>query len=63
VTLSFEMQDVVFGICKYQGQQTVLNNRMYSGLKYQNLKIKIHRIIFLLVALYGCETWSVTLRE
>ena len=29
----------------------------------ENLKIKIHRIIILPVALYGCETWSLTLRE
>jgi hypothetical protein len=27
------------------------------------LKIKIYRIILLPVALYGCETWSPTLRE
>jgi hypothetical protein len=29
----------------------------------KNLKIKIYRIIILLVVLYGCETWSQTLRE
>jgi len=29
----------------------------------KNLKIKIQRTIILLVALYGCETWSLTLRE
>jgi hypothetical protein len=28
-----------------------------------NLKIKIYRTIILLVVLYGCETWSLTLRE
>ena len=27
------------------------------------LKIKIYRTIILLVVLYGCETWSLTLRE
>jgi len=27
------------------------------------LKIKIYRTIILLLALYGCETWSLTLRE
>jgi len=32
-------------------------------LLYKNLKIKIHRIIILLVVLYGCETWSLTLRK
>jgi hypothetical protein len=34
-----------------------------SGLLYKNVKIKIHRTIILPVVLYGCETWSLTLRE
>jgi hypothetical protein len=29
----------------------------------KNTKIKIYRIIILPVVLYGCETWSLTLRE
>jgi hypothetical protein len=29
----------------------------------KNVKIKIYRTITLLVVLYGCETWSLTLRE
>ena len=29
----------------------------------KKLKIKIYRIIILPVVLYGCETWSLTLRE
>jgi len=29
----------------------------------KNLKIKIYRTITLPVVLYGCETWSLTLRE
>jgi hypothetical protein len=29
----------------------------------KNLKIKIYRNIILLVVLFGCETWSLTLRE
>jgi len=29
----------------------------------KNIKIKIHRTIILFFALYGCETWSLTLRE
>jgi len=32
-------------------------------LQSKNLKIKIYRIIILPVVLYGCETWSLTLRE
>ena len=30
---------------------------------FKNLKIKIYRTIILPVVLYGCETWSLTLRE
>ena len=33
------------------------------SLAPKNLKIKIYRTIILPVVLYGCETWSVTLRE
>jgi len=29
----------------------------------KNLKIKIYKTIISLVVLYGCETWSLTLRE
>jgi hypothetical protein len=29
----------------------------------KNLKIKIYRSTILPVVLYGCETWSLTLRE
>jgi hypothetical protein len=29
----------------------------------KNLKIKIYKIVFFPVVLYGCETWSLTLRE
>ena len=29
----------------------------------KNIKIKIYRTIILPVVLYGCETWSLTLRE
>jgi hypothetical protein len=32
-------------------------------LSSKNLKIKIYRTIILPVVLYGCETWSLTLRE
>jgi len=32
-------------------------------LLFSNLKIKIYRNIILPVVLYGCETWSLTLRE
>jgi hypothetical protein len=33
-------------------------------VSYQkNLKIKIYKTVILPVLLYGCETWSLTLRE
>jgi hypothetical protein len=38
---------------------SLLSSRCCLG----NLKVKIHRTIILPVVLYGCETWSLTLRE
>jgi hypothetical protein len=32
-------------------------------LPSKNTKISVYRTIVLLVVLYGCETWSLTLRE
>jgi hypothetical protein len=34
-----------------------------SRLISKNLKIKIYKTVILPVILYGCETWSLTLRE
>jgi hypothetical protein len=34
-----------------------------SSLLSKKLKIKIYRTIILPIVLYGCETWSLTLRE
>jgi hypothetical protein len=34
-----------------------------SRLLSKNLKIRIYKTILLPVVLYGCETWSLTLRE
>jgi len=34
-----------------------------SSLLSKNLKIEIYKTIILPVVLYGCETWSLTLRE
>jgi len=33
------------------------------SLLSKNIKIKIYRTVILPVVLYGCETWSLTLRE
>jgi len=40
-----------------------LQNRLSSRLLSKNLKIKIYRTIILPIVLYGCVTWSLTLRE
>ena len=40
-----------------------MQNLLSSRLLSKNLKIKIYRTIILHVILYGCETWSLTLRE
>ena len=40
-----------------------VENLLSSSLLSKKLKIKIYRTIILPVVLYGCETWSLTLRE
>ena len=39
-----------------------VQNLLSSSFLSKNLKIKIYRTIILPVVLYGCETWSLTLR-
>jgi hypothetical protein len=43
----------------YYSAQNLLSSRLIS----KNLKIKIYKTVILPVVLYGCETWSLTLRE
>jgi hypothetical protein len=43
----------------YHSVQSLLSSRLLS----KNLKIRIYKTIILPVVLYGCETWSLTLRE
>ena len=43
----------------YHSMQNLLSSRLLS----KNLKIQIYRNIILPIVLYGCETWSLTLRE
>jgi hypothetical protein len=43
----------------YHSVQSLLSSRLLS----RNVKVKIHKIIIRPVVLYGCETWSLTLRE
>jgi len=40
-----------------------VRNVLSSSLLHKYLKIKIYRTIIFNVVLYGCETWSLTLRE
>jgi len=40
-----------------------VQNPLSSCLLSKDIKMKIYRSIILLVVLYGCETWSFTLRE
>jgi len=40
-----------------------VQNLLSSRLLSKNLKIKIYRTIISPVVLYGCEAWSLTLRE
>jgi hypothetical protein len=40
-----------------------LQNPLSSSLLSKNIKIKIYRTVILPVVLYGCETWSRTVRE
>jgi hypothetical protein len=44
---------------KYLQFQTVLSSSLLS----KNIKSQIYRTITLPVVLYGCEAWSLTLRE
>jgi len=41
---------------------TLVQNLLFSGLLFDNIKIKMYRTIIVPVVLYGCEAWSVTLR-
>jgi hypothetical protein len=40
-----------------------VQNLLSSSLISKNLKIKIYKTVILPVVLYGCETWSLTLKE
>jgi hypothetical protein len=43
----------------YHSVQSILSSRLLS----RNVKVKIYKTIILSVVLYGCETWSIALRE
>jgi hypothetical protein len=41
----------------------LLQNLLSSRLLSKNVKVRIYKTIILPVILYGCETWSLTVRE
>jgi hypothetical protein len=43
----------------YSSVQSLLSSHLLS----RNVKVKIYKIIILPFVLYGCETWSLTLKE
>jgi hypothetical protein len=43
----------------YHSVQNLFSSRLLS----KNIKVRIYKTIILPVVLYGCETWSLTLRE
>ena len=47
------------GIACYLSVQNILS----SGLLSKHIRIKIYKTTILPVVLYGCETWSLTLRN
>jgi hypothetical protein len=46
-------------ITTFHGFTNLLSSRLLSN----DIKIRIYKTIILPVVLYGCETWSLTLRE
>ena len=47
-----------------QGMFAIIRYRIFpTNLLTKNIKLKINRTIVLPVVFYGCETWSLTLRE
>jgi hypothetical protein len=48
-------------VASYRGAGKVRRATIYFVLK--NINFKIYRTIILPVVLYGCETWSLKLRE
>ena len=56
--VQFTLPRNILNAC-YYSVQTLLSSSLLS----KNLKIKIYRNVILPLVLYGCETWSLILRE
>jgi hypothetical protein len=50
---------LISGNACYYSVHNLLSSRLIS----KNIKIKIYKTVILPVVLYGCETWSLTLRK
>ncbi|KAJ4441926.1 hypothetical protein ANN_11788 [Periplaneta americana] len=46
-----------------EASKEIVEKLLSSSLLSKNLKVKIYKTFVLPVALYGCETWTLTLRE
>jgi hypothetical protein len=57
-TFYIKQADAYVHAC-YHSVQNLLSSRLLS----KNIKVGIYKTIILPVVLYGCETWSLTLRE
>jgi hypothetical protein len=51
--------DQIRGLPAYNSVQSLLS----SHLLYRNAKVRIYKTIILPFVLYGCQNWSLTLRE
>jgi hypothetical protein len=49
---------LISGNACYHPIESLLSSHLLS----RNVKVKIHKTIILLVVLYGCEIWPLTLR-
>ncbi|KAJ4442302.1 hypothetical protein ANN_12170 [Periplaneta americana] len=50
---------IIMGNACYYSVEKLLSSSLLS----KNLKVRIHKTVMLPVVLYGCETWTLTLRE
>jgi hypothetical protein len=58
-SLSIQMIQTASGNACCHSVQSLLSFRLLSG----NVKVEIYETIILPIVLYGCETWSLTMRE
>jgi hypothetical protein len=59
--MTFMMKSRVDSI---RGMLAIIQSKFFClPVSYKKLKIKTYKTVILSVVLYGCETWSLTLRE